>query len=302
MTFTRSCPVCEASSSDATLFLEERIDYGKLSGFSYASRKDPEYMCHRLVRCLNCELIYASNPPLQDDLAHAYHIAEYDSSEEANAAALSYMKAISPILSKLETKVSALEIGAGTGVFLEFLKNDGFKEVIGVEPSAAAIFAAPESRRKWLQMGIFEDSVFEPEKFDLICCFMTMEHVRNPMNTSLKALSLLKPGGVFVTITHDYASYINRIMGSKSPIIDIEHMQLFSKVSIRELFKRSGFNDVSSAPFFNRYNIYYWIRLAPLPKFIKYCLKFLIAITGMSRVQISLNVGNTITAGFRPTR
>lgn len=300
MSITRPCPICNTPAEDAELFLEESIDQALFSGFSYASRKEPEYMCHRLVRCRICELIYASNPPEQAELAQAYHKAEYDSSDEANDAAQSYISAIQPILAKLKKRESVLEIGSGTGIFLELLRSEGFVELVGVEPSSAAIAAAPAPRHEWLRMGIFEESSFNPASFDLICCFMTMEHVRNPMDTALSALRLLRPGGIFVTITHDYGSLVNRLLGKRSPIIDIEHMQLFSKVSICELFKRSGFIEISTAPFINRYSLDYWIRLAPLPKVLKRTLKWISIHTGIGRLKIGVNVGNTITAGFRP--
>ena len=300
MSIMRSCPVCNAPAESASLFLEENIDRSQLSSFSFASRKEPEYMCHRLVRCKTCDLVYASNPPEQDELAHAYHIAEYDSSEEANDAAHAYIKAIQPTLTKLQKRRRILDIGSGTGILLEFLRGEGFTELVGVEPSSAAITAAPAHRRDWLQEGIFEESAFEPASFDLICCFMTMEHVRDPMDTALAAWRLLRPGGAFVTVTHDYGSLVNRMLGKRSPIIDIEHMQLFSKVSICELYERCGFVEVSANPFINRYSLGYWIRLAPLPKVVKRTLKWVSAHTGMGRIKIGVNVGNTIAVGFRP--
>jgi len=299
MSIIRSCPVCQSSAENASLFQEENIDESRLSEFSYASRKEPEYMCHRLVCCKTCDLVYASNPPEQDELAHSYHVADYDSSEEANDAAQAYLKAMQPILVKLKHKNRVLEIGSGTGVLLELLETEGFTELVGVEPSLAAIAAAPAHRRDWLLEGIFNERDFEPASFDLICCFMTMEHVRDPMATALAASILLRPGGAFITVTHDYRSLVNRMMGKKSPIIDIEHMQLFSKISICELFKRCGFDDISAKPFINSYSLGYWLRLAPLPKVVKRTLEWIIAHTGMDRIKIGLNVGNTIAAGFR---
>ena len=299
MQLPRPCPVCNTPAESASLFLEENIDQDRISGFSFASRKEPEYMCHRLVRCKTCDLVYASNPPEQAELAHAYHVAEYDSSEEANDAAQSYIRAIQPTLTKLQQRGKVLDIGSGTGILLELLKGEGFTNLIGVEPSSAAIAAAPVHRRDWLREGIFEESAFEPASFDLICCFMTMEHVRDPMATALAARRLLRPGGAFVTVTHDYRSLVNRTLGKSSPIIDIEHMQLFSKTSICELFNRSGFIEVSASPFINRYALGYWMRLAPLPKAVKRTLKWASAHTGMDRLKIGLNVGNTIAAGFR---
>lgn len=299
MTKIRSCPICKAPAETGTLFHEENIDKNKISEFSFSSRKEPEFMSHRLVRCSTCDLIFVSHPPEQSELADAYHVSEYDTSEEANDAAQSYIKAIQPILSKLKTKVKVLEIGSGTGIFLELLKADGFKELIGVEPSSAAIAAAPEYRRKWLREEMFDESAFEPASFDLICCFMTMEHVKDPMATALAAKRLLRPGGAFVTVTHDHGSFVNRVLGKRSPIIDIEHMQLFSKTSIEQLFRQSGLIDFSSAPFRNRYSLGYWIRLSPFPKVLKNIIKFILIKFGLSRFKIAINVGNTIAAGFR---
>jgi len=299
MAESRACPVCGASSDAATLFIEENIDQAKISGFSYASRKAPEYMCHRLVRCGVCDVVYVSTPPAQEDLAEAYHMAEYDSSEEAQDAALAYMKAMASVLAKLGARDSVLEIGSGTGVLLEMLAGRGFSRLVGVEPSSAAIAAAPAHRRAWLKEGIFHEADFEPQSFDLICCFMTMEHVHDPLETALSAKRLLKPGGAFVTVTHDYRSVVNRLLGRKSPIIDIEHMQIFSEKSIRALFGRCGYEDVSARPFFNTYSLSYWTRLAPLPTGLKTAAGDVLKATKLNRVKLAVNVGNTMTAGFQ---
>lgn len=295
----RFCPVCNASSIDATLFQKENIDEHRISGFSYSSRKEPEFMCHRLVRCKICDLVYVSNPPAEHHLADAYHVSEYDSSEEANDAASAYIKTIQPILKNLNIKKRVLEIGAGTGIFLELLKAHGFVELIGIEPSTAAIEAAPIHRHTWLRKEIFKEQNFDPASFDLICCFMTMEHVYDPLIIARAAQRLLKPNGAFVTVTHDYTSLINRLLGKKSPIIDIEHMQLFSKKSIFELFKRSNFNNIYSRPFINQYSLNYWLRLAPFSSNMKKKLKYLSSILGIDKIKIGLNVGNRITAGYK---
>ena len=138
---TRACPVCNTSSSMAHLFLKENINPAMLSEFSFASRKTPEYMCHQMVHCPACDLVYVDSPPAVEVLAEAYHVAEYDSTEEANDAARAYARAITPVLRQLTRREVALEIGTGTGVFLEHLAAAGFRELVGVEPSTAAIAA-----------------------------------------------------------------------------------------------------------------------------------------------------------------
>ncbi|MBI5438656.1 MAG: class I SAM-dependent methyltransferase [Nitrosomonadales bacterium] len=256
-------------------------------------------MCHRLVQCPNCDLVYADQPPDEDKLAHAYHTADYDSSEEANDAAAAYIKAIQPTLGMLARHQSALEIGAGNGIFLEHLSREGFTELIGIEPSPAAIADAPEYRRAWIREGMFEERNFAPASFDLICCFMTMEHVRDPNIVASAAFRLLRPGGAFVTVTHNYLSLVNRLLGDRSPIIDIEHMQLFSGRSVRYLFESAGYTGITVNTFVNTYPLRYWMRLAPLPHGIKSTMFSLMASLGMANAKLGVNVGNLITAGFK---
>lgn len=296
---SRSCPVCHTGFEQAKLFIEKNIDPAKLSGFSFASRKDPEYMCHRLVQCPNCDLVYADQPPGEDELAHAYHVADYDSSEEANDAAAAYIKAIQPTLGMLARHQSALEIGTGTGIFLDYLSRESFTEIIGVEPSSTAIAAAPEYRQAWICEGMFEEKDFTPESFDLICCFMTMEHVRDPNIIARAALRLLRPGGAFVTVTHDYRSLINRLLGKRSPIIDIEHLQLFSEQSVRYLFEHAGYANVTVNSFVNTYSLRYWMRMTPLPYGLKHGISNLMSAFGIGHIKLGVNVGNHITAGFK---
>jgi SAM-dependent methyltransferase len=295
----RSCPICQTSYKKSKLFLKEKIDHKALSQFSYASRKNPEFMRHNLMQCPNCDLVYVSNPPKKSDLANAYHISDFDSSEEANDAAKSYLESITEILAQLPSKESALEIGSGTGIFLEHLKKRGFSNLVGIEPSSAAINAAPKHRKKWLRKGIFVAKDFKPNTFDLICCFMTMEHVHDPLITALDARKLLKPGGLFVTVTHDYRNILNKILGENSPIIDIEHMQIFSDKSIKKTFEIAGYKKIMTKTLSNTYSLAYWFKLTPIPNDIKNILIKLINIIGIGKLKLKLNVGNTISWGSK---
>nr|WP_233175783.1 class I SAM-dependent methyltransferase [Dyella sp. ASV24] len=295
----RPCPVCRAFPDKPEIFLEERLDASRLNAYSFASRKTPEYLCHQMLRCPECDVVYVDRPPSQGALAEAYHAADYDSTEEANDAAKSYISAFTSVLNRLE-KGDALEIGTGTGIFLEELAGIGFQRVAGIEPSTAAIAAAPANRKPWIREGIFVEQDYQPESFDLVCCFMTMEHVREPREIAESVLRLLKPGGAFLTVTHDYRSPVNRLLGRRSPIVDIEHMQLFSQPSIKALFERSGFVDVQARPFANRYSVRYWSRLMPLPAAIKTPVQSTLSALGLGKLKVSINVGNTAAVGFKP--
>lgn len=297
----RSCPICHTPSSSARMFMKQNIDPTKLSSFSFASRKLPEFMCHQLLQCTNCDLVYANDPPDQSLLAHAYHVSDFDSNQEADDAALAYARAIQPVLRRLKRLDSALEIGTGTGVFLDHLKQCGFQRVAGVEPSSAAIAAAPEHRRAWIHEGIFREEDHAPESYDLICCFMTLEHVLDPNTIVSAAGKLLRPGGAIALVTHDYRSWVNRLLGKRSPIIDIEHMQLFSQKSIHTLLELNRFNDIQVHSFHNRYTLRYWARLLPAGTKRKQHLINTLTRLGLVDHRLSFNVGNMLSYGYRPT-
>jgi len=296
---SRSCPVCGTPSGEARTFLDETIDPSRLNRFSFASRKEPEFFNYRMVQCASCDLVYVDTPPSQHALHQAYHQADYDSSEEANDAAAAYMRELRPVIARLD-RGAALEIGTGTGVLLEGLASAGFREVVGIEPSTAAIDAAPAHRKGWIREGIFNEADYPAASFDLVCCFMTLEHVRDPTDIAASVWRLLKPGGAFVTVTHDYRSTVNRLLGRRSPIIDVEHMQLFSQRSVAELFQRTGYRGIVVRPFANRYAISYWMRLMPLGQGLKQAMVRGFKAVGLGRRKVSINVGNMVTVGFRP--
>jgi len=295
----RACPVCGAGADQTEPFLSDSRDDALLSASSFASRKVPEYMSHAMVRCRVCDLAYVDRPPSVDELAASYHAADYDSAEEAEDAADAYARAIAPVLTKLRNRGSALEIGTGTAAFLERLSDAGFGELVGIEPSTAAIDAAPEHRKAWIREGIFEGSDFPPESFDLICCFMTLEHVQDPGALVAAAHRLLRPGGVFVGVTHNRRAWLNRLLGRRSPIVDVEHMQLFSEQSSKELLSRNGYVEIGGASFRNAYRLGYWLRLVPMSRTLKDKLTSGIRGTLLDSRRIPFNVGNYMSWGFK---
>ena len=128
---------------------------------------------------------------------------------------------------------------------------------------------------------------------------MTLEHVRDPSELVRQAHLLLRPGGQFVSVTHDYRAPLNRVLGRRSPIIDIEHLQLFSQRSIAELFSRAGYDMLQSASFTNAYAIDYWLRLTPLPVPIKTAISRGIGVLGLAEWRLAFNVGNIVTVASK---
>jgi SAM-dependent methyltransferase len=296
----RDCPVCGASAAVARPFMARSFDASRLTASSFASRKVPEFMSYTLVKCRDCSTVFASEAPAAGALQTAYHEAAYDSATEAAFAAAAYRAALAPYLDRLPGRGVALEIGTGSGVFLGHLRALGFREQVGIEPSPAAIAAAGDAVRPCIREGAFRGDERPPGSVSLICCFQTLEHVADPLGLAQAALAMLEPGGMLALITHDYTAPVNRMLGRRSPIIDIEHLQLFCPAALRHLAGAAGFGAVDLAPVQNVYPLRYWLSLLPLPGGIKRATMAGAKAARVDQIPIRLNVGNLLTVAQKP--
>ena len=294
----RACPVC--GDRRGTVYAEANLDRSRLDDFAYSSRKTPEYMHHRLLECPVCRLLYASPLPDEQELASGYGAAAFDSSTESRCAAATYARYLESFLDRLPDRQGALDIGTGDGAFLEQLQALGFTDCAGVEPSRAPIAAARAGVRHLIRQGMFRAGDFAPGSFSLITCFQTLEHLSDPAALVAGAWRLLKPGGALYTVCHDRHSLSARILGSRSPIFDIEHLQLFSPASTRVLLESQRFTSVDIAPLVNRYPLRYWLRLIPLPRVAKQYAISLADRTGLGSVSLAVRAGNLAAVGFKP--
>jgi SAM-dependent methyltransferase len=281
------------------IIAESNIDLDRLDKFAFASRKRPEYMHPRLIECAGCGLLYGSPVLSPETLAEAYRDADFDGGNEGRYASITYAREIQKIMYRLPDLNEALDIGTGDGAFLEQLIGLGFQNPIGVEPSQAPYGAAPPEIRDRIRLGLFRSEDYSPGKFSLVTCFQTMEHIWDPHGLARAVLPLLKSGGAFVMVVHNRHAISARALGFKSPIFDIEHLQLFSPETARNLLKRAGYKHVLVAPLWNRYPLSYWTRLLPFPDRIKGALLSLENGSRIGKMLVSLPAGNIVCMGFK---
>jgi SAM-dependent methyltransferase len=292
----RVCPLC-SSADTSHVFAEANIDLSKLDGFAFASRKLPEYMHPRLIECSGCGILYGSPVLSPETLAAAYRAADFDSAPEAGHASATYAAEVRGI--DLPQREAALDIGTGDGSFLEELLELGFRKVAGVEPSSAPIAAAKPAIRPHIRHGLFRGEDFEAASFSLVTCFQTMEHVPDPLGIACSVRDLLVPGGAFAIVVHNRRALSAKLLGTKSPIFDIEHLQLFCPRTARDLFERAGYTRVSVRPLWNRYSVRYWLRLFPLPPRVKRGVLRIVNASGVGGTVLPAPAGNLICIGFK---
>jgi SAM-dependent methyltransferase len=294
----RACPVC-GSQDRSHVLAEANFDPARLGRFSFASRKLPEYMHYRLVVCPVCELVYASPAPTPESLVRSYDEAGYDSAGEALLAARTYESVLRPVLDRLPDRDGAIDIGAGDGAFLERLLGLGFTSVVGFEPSGAAIAEAGAEARSLIRHEPFSPEGLEPGRYSLVTCFQTIEHLDDPLAACRQVHGPLKEGGALVLVCHNRRALSARVLGRRSPIFDVEHLQLFSRESVRFLLAQAGFGAVETSAVVNRYELRYWTKLAPFPAALKPRLLRALDRTGLGRIVIPLRAGNLAATGFK---
>ncbi len=95
-------------------------------------------------------------------------------------------------------------------------------------------------------------------------------------------------------IGHDVDALSAKILGEKSPIFDIEHLQLFNRESASRLMRTAGFREISVFPIYNAYPLAYWVKLFPLAASLKQRLLALLAgpLQWLGECSVPLPAGN----------
>ena len=298
-----ACPLCK--NTNTIIYSKSNYDINNITDYSFASRKNPEYMHYTLMKCKDCDLLYSVDIINKEKFYDMYSEASFDSKNEANFASKTYIKYFNKAYRNTNIGWGgvninlAMDIGTGEGSFLKELLNYGVKNVIGVEPSKEAINQADETVKKYILEGFFNAENFDNKKFDLITCFQAIEHIENPLNLFNDIYKLLNKNGALFIVCHSYNSFVNKVLGMKSPIYDIEHLQIFSKKSVKKIFELSGFKNIEVFSIYNNYPISYWFKLFPFPKKIKKVLLNFLNKTSIGNIQIPINVGNIGCIGYK---
>ncbi len=133
----------------------------------------------------------------------------------------------------------ALEIGSGTGFFLKLLKENGFKNLVGVEPSES-LSQKHKSQDIQIFNGFFPVSNVD-QASDLIISYGVLEHIYD-LKDFLKSIhSNLQSNGLFIGSVPNCKSYISN--GDISMFFH-EHWNYFDTKSLSSLLSSFNFEIV----------------------------------------------------------
>lgn len=231
----RSCPVCGGRSSEMMF----RQSFRALDGIGLLDGYD-------VVVCQGCGMTFAGGIPAQavfdeyyrDLSKYAYEHRAGQESPDDEWRLRQVAHTLRPFIPGCETRI--LEIGCSNGRLLSFLKEDGYENVFGLDPSPACA----ESARNCYGVEVFTGSIFHPpvrdHKYQFLILLGVLEHIRD-VNVAVATLRRLLVGGGLVYVEVPDAT--NFIAERDAPFQEFstEHLNFFSPTALGYLMEAAGF-------------------------------------------------------------
>lgn len=175
---TRQCLVCDYRTDAA-----DPADTGRIRG-NTARFRDSVF---NLWQCPACQAIHSTDPV---DMADIYSDYPLNSDRTLDVFARgTYRNLLRRLTSEgLEKDHSIIDFGCGNGVFVQFLKEQGYTNVVGYDPFVPA-FADPPSP--------------PAGGFDCVIANDVIEHVDSPRQMMAECRDLVRRGGLLYIGTAD---------------------------------------------------------------------------------------------------
>lgn len=246
-----NCPVCNS----------EKIHY-RLSAKDHTVSGET----FEIWQCDNCTLRFTQDIPSKKEIGKYYQSENYISHSETKQGMVNRLyhlvrkktlKNKKRIIEKQTglTKGKLLDIGAGTGAFLNTMQSAGW-QVRGLEPDEQA-------RGKALQIYDIEllppEALFEqvPVSYDVITMWHVLEHVHELHEYIIQLYKLLKIGGRLLIAVPNYTSTDAKHYESDWAAYDVpRHLYHFSPKAMFILLGQHKFSIVETLPmYFDSYYV-----------------------------------------------
>jgi SAM-dependent methyltransferase len=295
------CAIC-GTADNATEWLPANFDASAFSVETFSARRLPDRIHYRMSACNTCGLI-RSDPVLDDQtLESLYRASTFDYGEELGSLKATYGRALGRLERMVPSRRGILDIGCGNGFVLEVARDRGWQDVRGVEPSDDAVGKAARGIGERIVVDMMRPGLFEPGAFDAVTLFQVLDHLPDPVAVLEVCRQVLRPGGAILAFNHNVAAVSAKLLGERSPIVDIEHTYLYSPRTMTKLFERAGFTDIQVSPVLNTYSPAYLLHLLPLPRRLKTALVSALRRGPLAALRLRVPLGNLCLVARAPSR
>ncbi len=235
----RRCEVCGSQSK--RLLFQQR--FSTMSSGSLLSGYD-------VVACQDCGFCFADGIPGQEAFGAYYEkMSKYEHQDSGGQESVYDLErfqevasVIRPFLTDRQTRI--LEVGCATGRLLALLKESGFSNVLGVDPSPSCAKAAHRLYGVRVVTARLSDAVFPEGPFDFIITVGVLEHVRDLRQALACVTSRLASQGQLYVAVPDASRYAR---GEDAPFqeFSVEHINFFGPVSLTSLLRKGGLSLIS---------------------------------------------------------
>lgn len=226
----RYCPACDANAS-RVLFVKENVPYAE---------------------CVGCKTVFVNPVPPPEVFEALYNEvwADYFKDEAKVKRDFNperYWREVDAIpASKREGDL--LDVGCATGSFLALAQHMGFRSVKGIDISRTSVEVANSILGEDLAVaGDFTESVFGERSFDVVTLWATLEHLPFPNDYLEEAFRVLRSDGYLCLSVPNWSGVNMKILGPKSHMVGIEHVNYFTSKGLKRIMERHGFVDVKVA-------------------------------------------------------
>ncbi|MCU1337568.1 MAG: Methyltransferase type 12 [Bryobacterales bacterium] len=236
----RNCPICGESHGRRLV----HQSFEPLSGVTFVES-------YYVVVCVHCGFGFADGIPTQDVFDAYYRdLSKYEHQHSGGKESVSDAHRLRETAATITQVIPSpaarvLEIGCATGKLLSLIREAGFQEIRGLDPSPGCAQAAWEL----YSVPVLTSSLFSipsPEKpYDFIILIAVLEHVEDLRKALDCVRGVLAPNGRVFAEVPDGSRLAGRPDAPYQEFSN-EHINFFSTVSLSNLFKANGFGVVST--------------------------------------------------------
>lgn len=207
----------------------------------------------RLVKCRRCGLI-RQNPRLAWESLKNYYSGDYLSYAPLIKDEASRWRRLDRrygmwkqrrVVERFHRGGRLLDVGCGTGIFLEEALRSGRWQVTGIEPTAQAAAYARQALGVEVHQGRFSEAALPEDSFDVITMWNVLEHLPAPVADLRHARRLLRQNGCLVFTIPNVESLEASLFGSYWVGWDLpRHLYLFPRHTLGRLLAALGFQVV----------------------------------------------------------